>query len=320
MSVCLSLCIHVVNRSVTKVIRSIFSLHSGIQVDLNNAHASKVSIQHNQSIPPRHHSTPLSSPQRPQVIESTAPDDYGVEFSLLVSKISEIIEKNSTAVNLASIKHALALVTIHKMSTTPLFSDKELEKIKQSKNIFELTEHCRKHWSWSNYSLLKLIVKKSGLEEAKGELRQFQKVVNVRQKVKNLGDKRKWLQNSEDYAEGYENMMVVLDEYYDDITVHQLEEVENFIAKTTNFQSSFAIKNVEVSRTNSVLIKWRIPTEVVPFVVMLAFQNKAEFLRRSFLLLRIAGMDVFNLCRSPKYVPQSPQVCTLCSDHVHEHQ
>ena len=242
----------------------------------------------------------------PQVVEPTdLPDEYGAEFGYLVSKISEIIQK-STANNLASIKHALTFVTVHKMSTQPLFSDAEIKQIKQSKDIYELTEQCRKHWSWSKHALLKLIVKKSGSAEAKNELQKFQKVVNVRQRVKNLGSN--WLQDPTKYNEGYETLMVVLDEYYDDITVDQLEEAEKFVTKTTLLSSAQALHMVEFTKTNSVLIKWRIPTAVVPFVIMLAFQNKEEFLRRSFLRLTIAGMDVFNLCRPPQ--PRY-QVCRL---------
>ena len=157
------------------------------------------------------------------------PDDYVVEFSILVVKISEIIQNKSTTTDLDGIKHALELVTVNKMSTQPLFSDSELEMIKKSKNVFDIIEKCRKHWSWSSYSLLELIVKKSGSDEAKQELRRFQKVMNIRQKIKDLGDNL--LQDLKKYHEGYESLMVVLDEYYDDITVHQLEEAEKFLSR-----------------------------------------------------------------------------------------
>ena len=272
-------------------------------MDLNESHLSELSIHSQPYSQPSspYHSTPTGSPvsaQAPQLVEPSSPDDCGVEFGLLVSSISDIIQKNASATNLTSIKHALGLVTIHKMSSQPLFSDAELKQIKQSKDIYEVTEKCRTHWSWGNYGLLKLIVKKSGSKDAKQELQRFQKVVSVRQKVKNLGSG--WLQDPKNYIEGYEDMMVILDEYYDDITMHQLEEIEKLISKTT-LSSSQAMKMIEVTETNSVLIKWRIPTEAVPFVLMLAFQKKEEFLRRSFLLLRIAGMDVFNLCRPPLY-------------------
>ena len=283
-------------------------MYIGGQTELNESRLSELSLNsqpYRQGSQPGspYHSTPLGSPepsQVPQLMEPPSPNDCVVEFGLLVSRISEIIQ-NSSATNLASIKHALALVTVHKMSSQPLFSDAELIKIKQSKSICEIIEHCRSRWSWSNYSLLKLIVKKSGSEDAKRELKKFQRVVGVREKVKNLG--KNWLQDPKNYTEGYESMMVVLDEYYDDITVHQLEEVEKIISKTTLVPLK-ALQMTEVAETNSVLIKWRIPIEAVPFVVMFAFQNKEEFMRRSFLLLRIAGMDVFNLCRSSFY-----QVC-----------
>ena len=183
----------------------------------------------------------------PQFMDLTSPDDCGVELSLLVSRLSDIIQRNLSATTLASIKHALALVNVHKMSSQPLFSDAELKQIKQSKNIYELMEKCRKHWSWGNYALLKLIVKKSGSEEAKRELQIFQKVVSVRQMVKKLGNEE--LQAvKECTAEAYENMMIILNAYYDDITVYQLEETEMFLSKMVLLGLPFLeIKEVKVT-------------------------------------------------------------------------
>ena len=158
-------------------------------------------------------------------MEPTSPDDCGVEFGYLVSRIFDII-KNSSVTNLASIKHALGLVTVHKMSSQPLFSDTELKQIKQSKDIYDISQCCRKHWSFGNYSLLKLIVKKSCSIEAKCELKKYLRVVDLRQKVRNLGNY--WLEDAKHYTEGYESVMSLLDKYYDDITMHQLEEVEKF--------------------------------------------------------------------------------------------
>ena len=209
-------------------------MYIGGQTELNESRLSELSLNsqpYRQGSQPGspYHSTPLGSPepsQVPQLMEPPSPNDCVVEFGLLVSRISEIIQ-NSSATNLASIKQALALVTVHKMSSQPLFSDAELIKIKQSKSICEIIEYCRPHWSWNNYSLLKIIVKQSGSEEAKRELKKYQRVVIVRQKLKNLGEN--WLRDH--YVVEYESMMVVLDEYYDDITVHQLEEVERIISK-----------------------------------------------------------------------------------------
>ena len=126
----------------------------------------------------------------------------------------------------------------------PVFSDAELTLIKQSKSIYELTEKCRKHWSCNNYSLLKLIIKKSNSDEAKYELNRFQRVLYVRQKVKSLGKER--LEDAKKYTE-YENMVLILNEYYDDISLYQVEEAEKFLLKMTTLLSS---EMKEVSKTN----------------------------------------------------------------------
>ena len=220
-----------------------------------------------------------------------------------------MIQQSSNSQHFASMKNALAHVTVHPMCPKPLFSDAELLRIKQTKDIFELTEMCRTHWSWSNYSLLKLIVKKSGSKDAKAELQKFSRTVNARKRLKEL--ESNWLHDGKCCPEGFQSMVVIVDEDYDEITIDQLEKVEKFIYEITKIPVQ-AMKTNTFSKGNSVLIKWWIPNEAVPFVVMLAFQNKEEFLRRSFLLLRIAGMDVFNLCR-PR-----PKVCTcsLCVGDV----
>jgi len=230
--------------------------------------------------------------------ESAIPDKYSTEFGYLVSNVTEIIHSEMKSHEMKSqslekVKRALCQVKVHFMSSKPLFSDEEIVRIKKCKDMFELTEQCRSHWTWSEYSLLKLIVKKSGSESAKSELQMFRRKVHARQKLKDLGNE--WVQKTKQYPDDYERMMVIIDEDYDDITVEQFEEVEKFISKTTQLPVP-AMQLEHVGETNSVFFEWRIPTEAVSFVVMLAYQNKEAFLQRSFLLLRIAGMDILNLC------------------------
>ena len=258
---------------------------------------------------PRYNSlSPTQSPHPHFEIsdEHAVPDKYSAEFGYLVSNVSEIIQNEINSRNrcqsLESVKRALCQVTVHSMSSKPLFSNEQIVQIKKSKDMFELTEQCRTHWTWSKYSLLKLVIKKSGCPTAKSELSKFQRKVHAMQRLKNLGTE--WLQKTNKYPDDYERMAVIVDEDYDDITVEQFEEVEKFISKITQLPVS-AMQLDRVGETNSVFLEWGIPAEAVRFVVMLAYQNKELFLQRSFLLLRIAGMDVLNLCVPPPY----PKVC-----------
>ena len=280
---------------------------SGLQANLDDStHGGELTLRphvYGQPASP-YHSTPVGSPEPsrapPVEVSYVAPQNCEIEFSVLVTNISDMIQQGSNSQHFASIKQALAHVTVHPMCPKPLFSDVELTQIKQTKNVFELAEMCRTHWSWNNYSLLKLIVKKSGSKDAKTELQRFNRTVNARKKLKEL--ESSWLHDGKSCPEGFQSMMVIVDEDYDEITIEQLDKVEKFISENTGLRSQAMLVNT-FSETNSVLIKWWIPGEVVPFAVMMAFQNKEKFLRQSFLLLRIAGMDVFNLCRP------SPQVC-----------
>ena len=258
---------------------------------------------------PRYNSlSPTQSPHPHFEIsdEHAVPDKHSAEFGYLVSTVSEIIQNEINSRNhcqsLESVKRALCQVTVHSMSSKPLFSNEQIVQIKKSKDMFELTEQCRTHWTWSKYSLLKLVIKKSGCPTAKSELSKFQRKVHAMQRLKDLGTE--WLQKTNKYPDDYERMAVIVDEDYDDITVEQFEEVEKFISKITQLPVS-AMQLDRVGETNSVFLEWGIPAEAVRFVVMLAYQNKELFLQRSFLLLRIAGMDVLNLCVPPPY----PKVC-----------
>ena len=206
------------------------------------------------SVSPQSLRVPSVSPQSSHVSHSeiyNEPNTPEVEFSLLLSNITDIIQRNLNSSHLASMKRALAYVTVHPMSPKPLFSDAEVARIKQSKDVIGLMEECRSHLSWNKYSLLKLIVKKSGSKEARHELQRFQRTVNVRQRLKDLGND--WLQDGKSYPEGFETMMVIVDEDYDDISVDQLEEVEKFIS-TMTLLPTHAMKATEVSKDNSVLI------------------------------------------------------------------
>ena len=282
---------------------------SGVQVNRSESTHSATDLNvhpHPCSQP----NSPLNPPLPTQISQhvefSAEPDKYGVEFSVLVSNITDIIGQKLNPQHLESIKHALAHVTVHPMSPKPLFSDAELARIKQSKNLIELTEQCRYHWSWNKYSLLQLIVKKSGSPEAKVELQKFKRTVLIRQKLKDL--ERSCSLDGKGCPEGFQSMMVIVDEDYDDITVEQLERVEKFINEVTLIPRQ-AMLIGGIRKENSVLIKWWIPTEAVPFVVMLALQKKEQFLSQSYLLLRIAGMDIFSLCPQVVYMFWCTCVC-----------
>ena len=183
--------------------------------------------------------------------EPIAADRNGVEFSVLVSNITDIIGLHLNPQHLESIKHALAHVTVHPMSPKPLFSDTELTYIKWSKNLIEITEQCRNHWSWNKYPLLQLIVEKSGSRQANLELQKYKRTVLIRQKLKDL--EKSCSRDGKGCPEGFQSMMVIVDEDYDDITVEQLEKVEKFIIEATLI-SRQAMLVGEVSKVNSVLI------------------------------------------------------------------
>ena len=241
-------------------------------------------------------------------VDKNAPTEDSTEFTYLLSKVSDMIHQDMKRQTFESMKHALCLVTVHAMSTKPLFSDDQVAEIKKCKNIRELTEKCRECWSWNNYSLLKLIVKKSGCTEAKNELKMFQKKVLAKKKLKDL--KIKLVHNTSKYYDAFQRMTVIIDEYYDDITAEQFEEIEKFISEITQLPLP-AMQLDRVGKANSVLIEWRIPDEAVHYVAMLAYQNKDKFMQRSFLLLRIAGMEVINICGSSKFLPNL-KVHTYC--------
>ena len=290
---------------------------SGVQVNRSEStHSANLDVHPHPCSQPNSPVSPLLQTQISQHVEVSAveSDKYGVEFSILVSNITAIIGQKLNPQHLESIKHALAHVTVHPMSPKPLFSDTELTRIKQSKNLIELTEQCRNHWSWSRYSLLQLIVKKSGSPEAKLELQKFKRTVLIRQKLKDL--EKSCSRDGKGCPEGFQSMVVIVDEDYDDITVEQLERVEKFINEVTLIpRPAMLIEGIR--KENSVLIKWWIPTEAVPFVVMLALQKKEQFLRQSYFLLRIAGMDVFNLCPQVMYMFWCVCVCACVCMRTH---
>ena len=181
-----------------------------------------------------------------------APNNRDVEFSVLVTNVIDIIQENLNSQHFTSMKHALAHVSVTSTSSKPLFPDAELAQIKQSKNVWELGELCRPYWSWNNHSLLKLIVFKSGSKDAKDELRRFRRTVNARQKLKELMSS--WLHGGTSCPEGFQSMMVIVDEDYNDITSEQLDKVEKFISEITNMPVQ-AIQVLAKSNRNCVQIK-----------------------------------------------------------------
>ena len=182
-----------------------------------------------------YYSTPVGLPlvsQTPHAeVSVIAPESSDIEFNVLVTNITDMIQQNFNSKHFAAMKDALSHVTVHPLSPKPLFSDAELAVIKQTKDTIELAEMCRNHWSYNNYSLLKLFVKKSRSKDAKDEMMKFSRTVYARKKLKDL--ESNWLNDGRSCPEGFQSMMVIVDEDYDDITINQLEEVEKFIYENT---------------------------------------------------------------------------------------
>ena len=74
-------------------------------------------------------------------------------------------------------------------------------------------------------------MKKSGSKDAKTELQRFSRTVNARKRLKEL--ESSWLHDGKSCPEGFQSMMVIFDEDYDDITIEQLDKVEKFIFEIT---------------------------------------------------------------------------------------
>jgi len=163
------------------------------QISTHNSEQSSLNLNPSISQPSSLHRNSLSPTLQPQfeiTDEPVIPDKCSTEFSFLVTSVTEIIQ-NEKSQSLESVKRALCQVTVHSMSSKPLFSDEKIDHIKKCKNMFELTEQCRSHWTWNSYSLFKLVVKISGCPNAKSEFQKFQRKVLAKQKLKDLGDE--WL-------------------------------------------------------------------------------------------------------------------------------
>jgi len=233
--------------------------------------------------------TSANFPSSPPALIKT-PHQASSEFAVLLSNIIKELEKNESE-NLGTMKKVCSFLTVKDDPGVLLFSEDQKKAIDACGNVRTLfTENLRGCWRWDDFPLLRVFVQSLESSECfEAMLNQFEEKIDSQMKLKEIYNH--CLQEERDIPDGYDKMVaIVSDKIFSHITVEEYKELKQFISSHLGVKS-YVIPPVYEAATSSLILEFFIPNTAISLMVETATKHKDEFVKESFVYLRIS-LDV----------------------------
>ena len=192
------------------------------------------------------------------------------DFSAVVADIAAELEK-SVDKSIKKVKIVCYNLTI--ADNMPLLSADDKEKIKHCNSIYDIFEVMSPHWSWNSHRLLFIIIKRVKSSEALELLTQYRKKIDYQMKIENIYKYCK--QNKSPVPFDYVRMKAIIDKDYNDITLEEFSELEEFANRYLGInQCPF-----EVNPSQSIQVIWLISQKQLIVYAQKHFNIKRLFSR-----------------------------------------
>ena len=175
----------------------------------------------------------------------------------------------------------------------PVLSSDDKEKIKTSNSMFDIFAVIDPHWRWNSHRLLFLIIKRVQSSKALELLEKFRRKINYQTKIKSIYTH--FQHSKQPVPIGYTRMEAIIDKDYNDISLDEFSELEDFVHKYLGIIQC----PVEVNQSKSIEVVWLVSIEAVENLCSKVFQYKEVFLCKSLKSLKIGGVDILNVTSQP---------------------
>ena len=223
----------------------------------------------------------------------TTPDEANDEFNVTLSTI--IRDLNA---NINQNDHKFQFLCYYLVQKVSILSQKDKKQISNSKSFTDVKNVIDLHWNWSSHRLLLIMIEKLKSRKSLELLQEFDRKIDKQMKLKTVHEK---LQPKTTQSSSYCKMIAVLDcqKDYSEITLEEGLEIEEFVfdllgpigahlskAHSSTPESHYAYAFIEM--------EWNVSTAAVDALCAEAIKHKDEFVRKSFLSLRIGDFTVIN--------------------------
>ena len=224
----------------------------------------------------------------------TTPHQASTEFSILITYIIKELKKNESE-NLETIKSVCSFLTIKDDPGVLLFNEEQQEAIDACDNIRTLfTKNLRGCWRWDDFSLLKTLVQSlESSEHCETMLRQFEQKIDSQMKLQQIYEH--CIEEQRDIPDGYDKMVaIVRDKIFSRITKEEYDQLKEFISSHLGAKSYVIVPFYKAAHS-SLVLEFFVSVTAISHLVEMAIKNMDDFVKESFVYLRISVTVIFDL-------------------------
>jgi len=240
-----------------------------------------------------------SIPSSPTTLITT-PHQASGEFGILLANIIKELKKNESE-NLEIIKSVCSFLTIKDDPGVLLFNEEQQEAIDACDNIRTLfTKNLRGCWRWDDFTLLKTLVQSLECSEhCEMMLNQFEEKLDNQMKLQQIYEH--CMQEKRDIPDGYNKMVaIVRGKIFSRITKEEYGTLKQFISTHLGVEP-YVIPPFYKAAHSSLVLEYFVPIAANSHMIDTATKNMDEFIRESFVYLRISLTVIFDLRQNVSY-------------------
>ena len=234
-----------------------------------------------------------SNPLSPTTLITT-PHQASIEFGFLLSNIIGELKCNEQD-NLNTIKNVCSFLTIKDSPAVLLFNEEQRKAIDTCNDIRTLfTDNLRGCLRWDDFSLLRFLVQSlESSEHCEAMLNQFEEKIDNQMKLQQIYEQ--CMQEKRDIPDGYDKMVaIVRGKIFSRITKEEYEKLKKFITFHLGVKS-YVIPPFDKAAHSSLVLEYFVPVTAILHLVEMAIENMDNFVKESFVYLRISLTVIFDL-------------------------
>jgi len=241
-----------------------------------------------------------ANPSSPTTLITT-PHQASSEFAILLMDIINELEKNESK-NLEKIKGVCSFLTIKDDPGVLLFNEEQKEAIDACDNIRTLlTKNLRVCWRWDDFTLLKVLVQSlESSENCEMMLNQFEQKLDNQMKLQQIYEH--CIQEKRNVPDGYNKMVaIVRGKIFSRITKEEYDALQQFIVTHLGVKP-YVIPPFYKAADSSLVLEYFVPITANSHMIDTAVKNMDEFVKASFVYLKISLTVIFDLRQNVSYL------------------
>ena len=218
-----------------------------------------------------------------------ASEEFDIVFAKILQELNANIQPNDKAFKSACYYFAHRIFNL-------VLSQEDKDKVSSSTSFTDVKNVMDSHWNWSSHRFLYMIIKKLKSDESLKKLKTFDKKIDTQMKLETV---HKNLQSKTTQSSDYCKMIAVLNcqKDYSEVTLEEGSDIDEFVFEylgTFGAPLSKVYQFTPETTNTYIEMEWNVSAAAVDALCTDATRHKDEFLKKSFLFLKIGNFTVIS--------------------------